>query len=272
MNDRCNKKLSITSNTKRYSVCMKTDIYIGTSGWHYSDWIGTFYPPEIKGYEELRYHATHFNTVENNSSFYRIAGISTYQTWYKMTPEHYRFSLKLNKIITHIHRLELTDVVREKVEYILTTTQTLKEKLGTIVIQLPPNYKFDLVRLETFLTYFTTTVRTQAYPCDVAIEFRKEQWFVPEVYDVLKRYNVALIAAQSSRYPEVREVTADIAYIRMHGPKELFASSYSTEHLADWAQYIKEISQQVKRIYVYFNNDYHRYAIFNAETLQELLM
>src|SRR5690348_4376204 len=79
--------------------------YIGTSGWHYNDWRGRFYPPEVTGYNELRFYAEHFNTVENNSSFYRIAQESTYKTWVRMTPADWKFSIKLNKAITHIHRL-----------------------------------------------------------------------------------------------------------------------------------------------------------------------
>jgi uncharacterized protein YecE (DUF72 family) len=81
---------------------MKTQLYIGTSGWHYKHWLGLFYPPKISGYNELRFHAEHFNTVENNSSFYRVAKESTYKTWFRMTPAHYKFSMKLNKLITHI--------------------------------------------------------------------------------------------------------------------------------------------------------------------------
>src|SRR3954465_6756593 len=118
---------------------VKAKLYIGTSGWHYVHWMGIFYPPEVTGYNELRFHSQHFNTVENNSSFYRISKESTYKTWDRMTPEGFKFSLKLNKAITHIARLELTDEVREKTEYILTSTQVLKEKLGAIVIQLPPS-------------------------------------------------------------------------------------------------------------------------------------
>jgi uncharacterized protein YecE (DUF72 family) len=250
---------------------MQAQIYIGTSGWHYDHWLGLFYPPEIKGYNELRYHSEHFNTVENNSSFYRIAGESTYKTWDRMTPEHYKFSMKLNKLITHMHRLELSDEVRSKVQYILSSTQILKEKLGVIVIQLPPSFKYDLEKLQAFLEFFTAEVQRQEYKFDVAIEFRNKYWFVDEVYELLQKYNIALVAGQSSRYPEVRHVTADIVYIRMHGPEKLFSSSYTPEQLEDWAQYIRGVSKKVKKVYVYFNNDFHGYAIQNAKDLMKLL-
>ena len=250
---------------------MKKQLYIGTSGWHYNDWIGTFYPEGITGYNELRYLAERYNTVENNSSFYRISKESTYKTWSRMTPVDYKFSMKVNKIITHTYKLELNDEVKEKLQYIFESTQVLKEKIGAIVIQLPPSFKLDLEKLEAFLIFFTKEARSKEYIFDIAIEFRNKYWFVEEAYVLLRKYNVALVAAQSSRYPGAREITADFAYIRLHGPKELFASKYTAEELQEWATYIKKIQKKVKRIYVYFNNDYYGYALVNAKELMELL-
>ena len=250
---------------------MKAHVYIGTSGWHYPDWVGLFYRPNIKGYDELKYHATHFETVENNASFYLISQETTYKTWDRMTPPEYKFSMKLNKAITHVARLELTTEVKEKVQLILESTQVLKDKLGAMVIQLPPGFKLDLIRLDLFLKYFTKEIQKQTYKFDIAIEFRHNKWFIGEVYSLLEKYNVALVAGQSSRYPEMRRVTADIAYIRMHGPEKLFASKYSREQLIEWATYINKISTTLKKIYVYFNNDFYGYAITNAKKLIELV-
>lgn len=250
---------------------MSAQCYIGTSGWHYSDWLGSFYPKDIIGYHELTYHAQFFNTVENNSSFYRIASESTYKTWNRMTPDTYRFSMKLNKIITHTNRLLLTDEVRQAIDFILDTTQVLKDKLGAILIQLPASFKYDLVAVDTFLTYFTVAVNARAYPFDVAIEFRNKHWFTDELYQVLQTHNVALVDGQSSRWPEMRQITADIAYIRMHGPEKLFASSYSYEQMSELASYIQTMPATIQRVYVYFNNDFHGYALSNAQTLIKLL-
>src|SRR5688500_3973142 len=218
---------------------MSAQIFIGTSGWHYSDWVGLFYPPDMTGYHELTYHARFFNTVENNSSFYRVASEAAYKTWGKMTPIGYRFSIKLNKQITHISKLQVTDEVRERAGYILDTTQVLGAKIGALLIQLPASFTFDLKRLETFLEFFIKEVRSRPFVFDLAIEFRNRYWFTDETYALLRKYNIALVAADSSRYPGVREVTADIAYIRMHGPEKLFASSYSDEELHDLAGYIQ---------------------------------
>jgi uncharacterized protein YecE (DUF72 family) len=225
-------------------------IYIGTSGWHYSDWIGFFYPDSVTSYRELTFHAQRFNSVENNASFYGIASEGTYKTWDRMTPEQYTFSIKLNKLITHTHQLKINPEVTEKVRYILDATQVLRQKLGAILIQLPASFRFDLKRLETFLTFFSAEVRSRPYVFDIAIEFRNTHWFADEVYMLLKKYNVALVAGQSSRWPGERQVTADIAYIRMHGPEKLFASAYSTEQLKEWAAYIRKIQPHAKRVYV----------------------
>jgi len=250
---------------------MNKQLYIGTSGWHYDDWTDLFYPPDVSGYRELTFHAQHFNTVENNSSFYRIAGENTYKTWYRMTPETYRFSMKLNKFITHTHKLELNDEVVEKVQYILQTTQVLKEKLGVMLIQLPASFKYDLARLDKFLNFFTVEVRSKQYIFDIAIELRNKHWFTDELFALLSKYNIALVAGQSSRWPEIRHNTADVVYIRMHGPDKLFTSSYSQDQLQEWATYITSLPESIKRIYVYFNNDFHGYALDNAKELHKLL-
>ncbi len=247
---------------------MGVQLFIGTSGWHYSDWTGTFYPEGVSGYNELTYHARFFNTVENNSSFYRMAGEQTYKSWLKKTPDNYKFSIKLNKQITHGSKLILSDSVRTQVKYILDTTQVIGPKMGALLVQLPASFRYDLERLDIFLAFFTTEVRTRIHTFDLAIEFRNKYWFTNDTYALLRKYNVALVAADSSRYPGARELTADIAYIRMHGPTKLFASSYSDAQLQELAGYIRSIMATVERIYVYFNNDFHGYAIKNAQTLQ----
>lgn len=249
----------------------KRQLFIGTSGWHYDDWKGLFYPADVTGYNELKFHAQHFNSVENNSSFYRIAGESTYKTWVRMTPDNYRFSLKLNKVITHVHRLELNDEVIERICYILDTTQVIGEKFGAIVIQLPPSFRYNIPHVEKFLDFFTTEIKKRAYQPDVAIELRNKYWCTEEAYALFRKYNVALVMGQSSRYPLMKQVTADAVYIRMHGPGKLFASPYSSKELEDLAGYITKLPKTVRRVYVYFNNDFHGYALENAKELMEIL-
>jgi len=160
--------------------------------------------------------------------------------------------------------------VKERTEYILRTTQVLKTKLGAFVVQLPASFKPDHEKVDRFLTYFTEVARAQEHPPDIAIEFRHKGWFTDETYKLLRSHNVALVAAQSSRYPESREGTADFLYLRLHGPEQLFASSYTKEQLTDWAKFIKSAGKG-KRAYVYFNNDIGGHALRNARELKELM-
>jgi len=147
----------------------------------------------------------------------------------------------------------------------------MQNKLGAIVIQLPPSFRCDVAKLAQFSAYFKSEIQRQPYHFDVAIEFRHKSWFTEEVYALLREHNIALVAGQSSRYPEVRQVTADFTYVRMHGPQQLFASKYSHEQLEGWATYIRTISSGLKKVYVYFNNDFHGYALENANELANLL-
>lgn len=118
---------------------------------------------------------------------------------------------------------------------------------------------------------FVPQVRKLPHPFDIAIELRNKYWFTDDLFALLTKYNVALVDAQSSRWPEMRHVTADVAYIRMHGPEKLFASSYSDEQLRELASYITTLPKTVQRVYVYFNNDFHGYAIKNAQKLMKLI-
>jgi len=247
-------------------------IRIGTSGWHYSDWTGAFYPPDVTGYHELAFYARQFKTVENNASFYRIAHAATYKIWDKMTPDGFIFSMKLNKFITHTHRLDINDEVIEKIHFILDSAQVLQEKLGAMLVQMPASFRVDLPKLDKFLAFFTAEVRKQHYAFDIAIELRNSHWFTSELYTLLKKHNVALVAGNSSRWPGVRQVTADVVYIRMHGPEKLFASKYTTAQLEELASYVSGLPASVRTTYVYFNNDFHGYALEHARQLQEMLL
>jgi uncharacterized protein YecE (DUF72 family) len=125
--------------------------------------------------------------------------------------------------------------------------------------------------LETYLSFLKEEIEKHTYAPDLAIEFRVKEWFTKDTYVLLKKHNIALVAAQSSRYPGAREITSDVIYIRLHGPEKLFASKYSIEQLAEWADYINESSKKVKKVYVYFNNDFHGYALENAKELYSMV-
>ena len=236
-------------------------LFIGTSGWVYPHWEGIFYPEDLPSKDKLKYFSKHFKTAEINYSFYHLPRPATYQNWYNQTPEDFLFAVKASRFITHIKRLQGT---KEASKQFIENALNLKEKLGPILFQFPPSFKAteeNISRLEGFLKLITK--RKTRY----AFEFRHKSWCEEKIYNLLKKHNAAWVIADSSNYPKAEVVTADFIYIRMHGSKVLFSSSYTKKELKDLAQKIKKWLKQRLDIYVYFNNDAYGYAVGNAKEL-----
>jgi len=236
-------------------------LYIGTSGWSYRHWRGIFYPEDLPYGEQLQYYSRHFPTTEVNSSFYHLPRPSTVEKWYRETPSHFLFAVKVSRLITHVKRL--TDI-EEAWNNFQERVALLKEKLGPLLLQFPPSFRMEeenYQRVEEFLK--------NRPDLQLAFEFRHSSWCDPAAYDLLKKYNAAWVIADSSRYPKAKAITADFAYIRMHGPEALFSSSYSEEQLEELAQDISQYMKICREIYVYFNNDVGGCAVQNAKTLWE---
>lgn len=214
--------------------------YIGTSGWNYPEWNWLFYRGNLPGYKKLSFYAERFKTVEINSTFYRIPLRSTYKKWHTAVPADFLFSLKLNRFFTHTHRLKLDIEVTKSLRSFILDTEELKEKLGVILIQTAANLKYDLPRLEKFIKMLRKTAEKMEYPPRFSFEFRNPDYFNPDVYDLLRKHNIALTVAQSKPYPVVKILTADFLYLRFHGPRRLFASSYSKHDLEEWGRFIKK--------------------------------
>jgi uncharacterized protein YecE (DUF72 family) len=258
-----------------------TKLFVGTSGWVYSHWKGIFYPEDLPSKDRLSYFSKFFKTTEVNYSFYHLPRPTTYQKWYSQTPKDFLFAVKASRFITHIKRLK---GVREAFKQFLENALNLKEKLGPILFQFPPSFKADsenLKRLKNFLKYLNTPTLIlplrQAEGEDrggggvrCAFEFRHKSWFDDKIYKLLKGHNIAWVIADSSRYPRADVVTSDFVYIRMHGPGALFSSKYSKEQLKNLAQKIKKWLKTCD-IFVYFNNDFHGFAIENAKELLSFL-
>ena len=238
----------------------KGKLFIGTSGWVYSHWEEIFYPEDLQGKAKLKYFSQHFKTTEINYSFYHLPRSSTYQNWYLQTPEDFLFAVKASRFITHIKRLK---GVKEAWKIFIENALNLKEKLGPILFQFPPSFRANETeseRLEDFLKLITKNKLRYAF------EFRHQSWCDKKVYDLLKKYKVVWVIADSSSYPKAEVVTANFVYIRMHGSKVLFTSNYTKRELKDLAQKIKKWLK-TSNVYVYFNNDAYGYAIENAKEL-----
>ena len=239
---------------------MNPQIYIGTSGWNYNHWKELFYPVDYPKMKWLEFYAKHYSTVELNASFYRLPHPQTFENWRKRTPGNFLWSVKASRYITHIKRIK---DVNEPLERFFSSVELLKEKLGPILFQLPPNLAFD----ETILSHFCQKLKANHL---YALEVRHPSWAQEKkAIDILKDNNIALcISDTAGRYPYIEEDTATFLYIRLHGSKKLYSSEYSEEELQTYAGKIRDWS---KETYLYFDNDYGGYAIKNAKRMKEIL-
>ncbi len=238
-------------------------IAIGTSGWNYAHWKGLFYLEDLPASEWLEFYSRHFRTVELNVTFYRMPRETTVRRWVSATPEDFIFSVKMNRRITHRHRLSDAEAA---LKTFLEMIAGFGRKLGVVLIQLPPSLRFDPDRVEGFLR----ELRRESPRIRYALEPRHRTWLQEEAYAVLRRYEIALCQADSGgRYPTADVVTAPFVYLRFHGPGALYASTYEETQLRAIAERIRAWHAEGLDVYAYFNNDFHGYAVANARTLIE---
>ena len=233
--------------------------HLGTSGWSYPGWRGLFYPAGLSSKEWLEFYARHFQTVEINMTFYRLPKPEMLKGWLDRTPPHFTFTLKANRRITHVKKLK---DVKSEVRYFYILADSLGDRLGCILFQLPPSLTRDLALLEEFVSALSPAHRN-------VVEFRHESWFEDEVFDLLRSKHVIFCVASSSKVPRRVVETADTAYVRFHGLAGEHRYEYSDQELREWASEIKKLRSG--DCYIYFNNDYKAYAVANCRRLAALL-
>lgn len=239
-----------------------SEIRIGTSGYHYKHWVGTYYPPDIKPAKMLEHYLRDFDTVELNNTFYALPKEETFDNWRKSTPHDFLFAVKGSRFLTHM--VKLKDPERGLVNF-MPRAERLRGKLGPILWQLPPRWNVNVQRLEEFLEKLP---RGHRY----TFELRNETWMNGAVLKVLERYNAAFCPYELAGYQSPIELTADWTYIRLHGPTAFkYQGSYTDAQLAVWAERIAAWSRKLKAIYVYFDNDDSAYAVNNALTLKRMV-
>jgi uncharacterized protein YecE (DUF72 family) len=238
---------------------VKNQIFIGTSGWVYKEWADDFYRG-LKPKEHFSYYATQFSTVEINATFYRLPDLSTVHGWRNKAPHDFIFAVKGSRYITHIKRL---NNLENSISNFIRRIQPLKETLGPMLWQLPPNFKLDLPRLEKFLKRLPSKFSH-------AIEFRHPDWFVDETFTLLRKYNASSVSMSSLRMPLNFMVTADFIYIRFHGLVGGPRHDYTRKELEPWAQHICKQAATGKKVFAYFNNDLNVRAPNNAKVLMEM--
>ena len=241
---------------------MTRPVRIGCSGWQYKDWRERFYPKGCAQRKWLEFYSRTFDTVEVNSTFYRLANRDAVARWVEQTPEDFVFALKASRYMTHIKRLQ---ELPESMERYYDRIEPLVEspKVGPIVWQLPPNFKRDDERLRYALGQLPAGRH--------CFEFRHETWFVPEVYEMLREFRVALVIGDHPQRPwQAHEMTADWTFVRFHYGARGRRGNYSKTELETWAKRIEQWRRQVE-VFVYFNNDWEGFAIENGRWLKKRL-
>lgn len=242
-------------------------VFVGTSGYNYPHWRnGVFYPSDLPQKRWLEFYCEHFDTVELNVTFYRLPSREVFEGWYRRTPKTFLFALKGSRFVTHIKRLK---GCREPLALFLDRAGPLKEKLGVILWQLPPRFRFDKERFEAFGALLSTLPRSKTLRH--AFEFRDPSWFCGEAFALLRTFGFAFCIAHGAGFPMAEEISADFVYLRLHGGAILYGSNYSKEELQEWVGKIAKWRKEGKTVFVYFNNDAFGFAVQNALKLKSLL-
>ncbi len=233
-------------------------LWIGTSGWTYRGWRGSFYPRELPAKRWLAFYAEHFSTAEINGSFYRTPSLEAVRAWRDQTPDGFLFAWKASKFITHWKRL--TEKCRNSLDLLETRLKVLEPKIGPILFQLPPQFKANRERLGAFLKMLN---KKRCY----AFEFRDPSWYEPPILKLLECHNIALCLSDHHDAPAPWETTAGHVYIRGHGPTGQYKDRYPKATLDRWAQSIAEWRKKRLAVYCYFDNDQKTAAPKDAERL-----
>lgn len=280
------------------------DIRIGISGWTYKPWRGVFYPPGLKQTSELSYAAEQFRSVEINGTFYGLQRPQSFQAWHDATPADFLFAVKAPRYITHM--LRLTQFETPLANFLASGVLALRHKLGPILWQFPPQMKFDHERFESFFAALPRTAnearelatrhderlsgRSYLEPPDPnpmrhAVEIRHDSFRSHAFVDLLRRYGIGLVVADTVDWPLLMDLTSDFVYCRLHGSEQLYVSGYDNEALDHWAALVRQWSvgkdpdhavragprsppvAQGRDVFVYFDNDAKVRAPFDAAAL-----
>jgi uncharacterized protein YecE (DUF72 family) len=237
-------------------------VLIGCSGWNYDDWRGRLYPEGLAKRQWLSRYAELFDTVEVNSTFYRLASKEAVKRWVEETPPHFLFALKASRYLTHVRRLR---DIGQGIERYYERIEPLvgSGKLGPVVWQFPANFRRDDSRLAE-----TLPLLPEGRHC---FEFRHESWFDPAVYELLGAHGAALVVGDHPKWPfQARELTTDWALVRLHHGRRGRRGNYSERELDVWARRIAAWRSRAE-VLVYFNNDWEGFAVDNARSLKRRL-
>lgn len=282
------------------------EVRIGISGWRYKPWRGVFYPQGLPQKRELEYAAGIFGSVEINGTFYSLQRPASFARWADATPDAFVFAVKGSRFITHMRRL--TKIRKPLANFFASGILKLGPKLGPILWQFPPQFRFDAERIEAFFKLLPRDASaalalarshdkrvsgrswlrvSENRPLRYAMEIRHPSFVNPDFIQLLRRHNVALVCADTVSWPRLMDVTSDFVYCRLHGSEELYASGYDGKSLDEWAARVvawvrgseppgaervidePPASRKKRDVYVYFDNDAKVRAPIDAQGLIE---
>jgi uncharacterized protein YecE (DUF72 family) len=259
----CRSRVSALLAIDRAAIaCFMDRLFVGTSGWDYKSWAGSFYPSGRGRVDHLEYYAGQFRSVEINASFYRLQRPDVVREWYHRSPSGFRFAVKGSRFITHMKRL---NVEPHSIQVFFDRAQLLEEKCGPILWQLPPGMKFDPERLDRFLSAVPKRFRH-------AVEFRHPSWYEnEETFALLSRHRTAHVWLSSLAMPHNTTRTTDFVYLRFHGLEGGAAHDYTLAELEPWAGLCRECVDRGIDVHAYFNNDANTRAPLNAKAFREMV-
>jgi uncharacterized protein YecE (DUF72 family) len=236
-------------------------IRVGCSGWIYRHWRTAFYPPDLPVKRWFAHYARHFDTVEINNSFYRQPSVTTFAAWAEQAPTGFRYAVKANRFITQAKKLKDCE---EPLARVLTPLRLLGPSLGPVLYQLPPRFRINLARLESFLSLLPREI-THVF------EFREPSWLIDDTLELLARHGAGFCTHDMPGSATPRWAAGPVAYLRLHGGGGKYWGRYSDEALAGWADWLIEQQAAGREAWAYFNNDIDGHAIADALNLKRLL-
>ena len=240
-------------------------IYVGTSGWSYKHWKDIFYPEKMKAIDYLSHLSSQFDCTEINTSFYRLPQPDTISHWKKAVPASFKFCPKMSRYLTQMKKLHDPE---EPLSRFFSIFEPMKRMMGPVLLQLPAQLGFHKERTESFFQILKNDYGIYKF----ALECRHASWLEREAIKLLRRYRISFVIADSGgRFPMGEFITAKDIYVRFHGPDGFYGTSYEPDVLEWYADKCNNWVAKGHRVWVFFNNDVHGYAIKNAITLKELL-
>ena len=242
-------------------------IRIGCSGWQYKHWRGDFYPAELPASRWFAHYALSFDTVEINSSFYRLPPPETFSKWREQAPPHFLYAVKASRFLTHMKKLKDPD---DPLFRFFDSATRLGPRLGPILYQLPPRWPIDVERFETFVRALAPAMRgagLKTGPSSV-IEFRDPSWYDERIFDLMRAHHVALCLHDMQGSATGKMIVGPFVYVRFHFGTKKYGGRYSDDRLDDWADWLAARANEGMQVFGYFNNDTGGHAPRDAVRLR----